>query len=357
MLSFRKNGQSLVEAVVALALFLVVISGSVVVSSRYLDTTIRANDLNEVQIIARESLEAVQSIAYNDWVDMVDGQYGLENQLTGSWEFQGTPDIVKDRYTRTVSVSAVERDIDCQIVGGGGSADEDTKLVTVVIAWGPSMAPMSRAFTQYFTNWKNPTPCISPVFFYAIHGNADVNMQGTTGVVNGDINTGGNINQGSVVVNGNMYDSSPITAPTVDFAAYQAIADHYVSGNYKFKAGTYSGIWYINGNATIDSSVAFNGTIVATGNIRFVGSASTSFNPTGAYPALIAQGNIEGNNAASVAINGIAFASGNMIISSSASVAVYGSLVANGNLEIKNSASLSVTYDPTIPNNPPPYFD
>lgn len=357
MLSFRKNGQSLVEAVVALALFLVVISGSVVVSSRYLDTTIRANDLNEVQIIARETMEAVQSIAYNDWTDMVDGQYGLENQLTGTWEFQGSPDTTKTRYLRSVTVSPVERDGDCQIVATGGSADDDTKLITVVISWGPTMAPMSRSFTQYYTNWKNPTPCLNPTYFYAIHGNSHINMGGATGVVYGDINSGDNVNTGSVLVVGSVTQNSPITIPTVDFAAYEAVADHVISGNYKFNPGVYSGIYYIDGHATIRNGVTINGTIITTGSIKFVNTSSVAITPTSNYPAMVAAGNIEGNNSVSIAINGIMYTEGNVVLNNATSIAIYGSMMADGNVEIKNTASISITYDQSIPDDPPPYFD
>ena len=80
-------------------------------------------------------------------------------------------------------------------------------------------------------------------------------------------------------------------------------------------------------------------------------------NPTSPYPALVAAGNVEGNNSASVAIDGIVYALGNVILSSSASVSVHGSMIADGNFEMKNSSSLSVTYDEDIANNPPPHIE
>ncbi len=352
----HNKGISLIEALVALGLFFVFVAGSATLTFRYLNTSAKAIDLNEVRVIAEQSMEAVQSLAYDDWENqMVDGTYGLDAS-GGSWAFNGASDVV-DKYTRSVNIAPVGRDKDCQIVDGGEANDSDTKLVTVIIAWGTSSQSYLRNFSQYFTNWKDPGPCVSPVFFFAIHGNSDVNMGNTTGVVNGDVNSGSSINSGSVVITGDEVDNSPILAPTVDFAAYLAEADHYVSGNHKFTAGTYSGIWYIDGNATIKSNVTFNGTIVATGNVRFVGATNTVFNPVSPYPALLSQGNIEGNNGSSVAINGIAFALGNVIISSSSNVSVYGSMIADGNFEIKNSASLSVTFNEDIPSNPPPHFE
>ena len=352
----KRSGMSLIEALVALGLFFVFVVGSSVLAMRYLQTSRTAVDLEEVRVIAEQSMEAVQSIAYDDWEnDMVDGVYGLDAS-GGSWALIGTPDMI-GKYTRAVTVSPVERGEDCQIVPSGGSIDSDTKLVTVVISWGTSSQIFIRNFSQYFTNWKDPSSCLNPVFYYAIHGNADVNMQNSNGVVNGDVNSGGNINQGSVVINGNAIDNSPIPAPTVDFAAYLAEADHYIAGNYKFNAGTYSGIWYIDGNVTIKSGVTFNGTIITTGNIKFVNSSSVALNPTSPYPALVAAGNVEGNNSASVAIDGIVYALGNVILSSSASVSVHGSMIADGNFEMKNSSSLSVTYDEDIANNPPPHIE
>ncbi|MFH1142362.1 MAG: hypothetical protein ABIH67_02785 [Candidatus Uhrbacteria bacterium] len=354
-MSVKRQGVSLIEALVALGLLVVFFAGSSVLTFRHLDNSNRVIDLGEVRMLAEQSMEAIQSIAYEDWTQMIDGTYGLSD-VGVTWAFQSNPDVIND-YTRTVTVYPVERDGDCNIVDSGGIEDDDTKLITVSIAWVAASGSQLREFNQYFTNWKNPSGCLNPVFFYAIHGNAHVNMSKTSGVVNGDINSGGEMNQGYVVVNGTINDHSPVLIPMVDFAAYRAEADHYLSGNQIFTTGTYGGIWYVDGNVTIDSGVSFDGTVVATGDIRFINSASVAFNPTGPYPALVTLGNIEGNNSSSIAINGIAFAMGNIILNNAISVAVHGSLIANGNFEIKNGAAFSVTYDQDITQNPPPYFD
>jgi hypothetical protein len=351
----QKKGISLIEALVALGLLILFFAGSSVLTFRHIDNSNRVIDYEEVRTIAEQSMEAIQSVAYEDWLQMVDGTYGLSD-AGATWAFQSNPDVIDD-FTRTVTVAPVERDEDCNIVDGGGVVDDDTRFVTVSVAWVAASGAQLREFSQYFTNWKNPTGCINPVFYFAIHGNSDVNMNNSSGVINGDVNSGSSINQGSVVINGTVTDNSPITIPSVDFNAYQAEADHIISGNHRFGAGTYNGIYYVNGNATIDSAATFNGTIIATGNIRFVNSSSIAINPTSPYPALVAMGNIEGNNSASVAINGVTFALGNIVLSNSASVAIYGSLIAGGNFEIKNSAALSVTYDQDIAQDPPPYFD
>lgn len=358
MLSVRsQRGQSLIEAIVALALFLVVMSGTVIVSARYLDTTVRANDLKEVQVAAKEGMEAVQSIAYSSWADMVDGQYGLDDG-PGSWQFQPSSDLVKNRYTRTVTISPVERDMYCQIVDSGGIDDPDTKLVTTTLAWGPTALPQVRSFVQYFSNWKAPASCPSPVYYFAIHGNSNVSLVNTNGTINGDINAGGTVDPDIMTINGDIYEYSPIPIPLVDFAAYLNIADHVVNGNKKFDTGSYSGIWFVTGNVNMKGSVSFNnGTLIALGNIDFGNVGSASFSPSGAYPALVAGGNINANNASSASINGVAFSNGNIVINSAGSISVYGSLIADGNVEIKNSGSVTVTYDSSLPENPPPYFD
>lgn len=222
----QQKGISLIEALLALGLLVIFLSGSAVLSFRHLDNSNRVIDLEEVRVIAEQSMEAIQSMAYENWDQLADGYYGLDD-VGGSWSLVGSPDLVKD-YTRTIIVTPVERDDDCLIVDSGGEEDDDTKYVTVYIAWTSAMGAKLREFSQYFTNWKNPTGCVHPVYFYAIHGNGNINLQNSNGVVNGDINAGGSVNTGSVVLNGIETSSSSIAIPTVDFASYLGDADHYV---------------------------------------------------------------------------------------------------------------------------------
>lgn len=149
----------MIEVIVSLALFLVLIGGSSLLAFRYLDTFQVAKDLAQTQSITQESFEAVQSIAYDDWSSLQNGDYGLTS-ASGQWQLQASPDTIDDKYTRTVSISSIYRDVNCQIVAQGGTDDPDTKLVTVNVSWPGVGSSKSKSFTQYFTSWNNPTTCL-----------------------------------------------------------------------------------------------------------------------------------------------------------------------------------------------------
>lgn len=155
----KPDGQNLLEALVALAMFLYFLSGTAILAFRHLNTINKTNDLSAVGLIGEESLEAIQSIVYNDWPVLVAGSYGLTS-TSGSWQLQISPDTVSSKYLRTVNISPVRRDIDCNIVSSGGTIDPDMKLVTINIGWQDFNIPRTRSFAQYFTRWDAPTTCV-----------------------------------------------------------------------------------------------------------------------------------------------------------------------------------------------------
>lgn len=154
----KQTGQNLIEVIIALALFLLFAAGFLTLGSRYLNTAQKSRDLREVQLINQESFEALQSVAYRDWSLISDGTYGLD-ESGSQWTLQGTPDIIEDKYTRTILIESVYRDDNCNIVTSGGNSDLDTKKVTVQLAWNVGGAANSQTASRHFTNWKNPSAC------------------------------------------------------------------------------------------------------------------------------------------------------------------------------------------------------
>lgn len=153
------SGQTLLEALLALGLLSVAISGSLLLAFRYLNTSNRVRDLVNIGTVMEEGFEAIESIAYRSWGTLVTGatNYGLV-QSGGVWNVTTTPDIIQGRYTRTVHIAAVYRDTNCNIVAGGGTLDPDTKKITIDVAGSMTPIPFQRSSTKYITNWKNATP-------------------------------------------------------------------------------------------------------------------------------------------------------------------------------------------------------
>ena len=153
-----RPGQNLIELILALALFFIFIAGGLLLTSRYLSTFDRSQDLNKIQPIVSETFEAIQNIAYDNWSGLIDGDHGLTIS-SNKWILQSSPDIIDNKFTRTVTIAPVSRDTSCQIVAIGGTTDPDTKLVTATITRQTDKGPFTQIFSKYYTNWSNPTPC------------------------------------------------------------------------------------------------------------------------------------------------------------------------------------------------------
>jgi len=148
----NKKGQSLAEVVIAMSIFSII---TLVVSTIFLDSLVSLGVSNEevrATVIAQEGLEAARSIRDESWLNLIDGAHGVAN-TGGSWAFSGVNDIV-DIYTRVVTISSVERDVNNNIVATGGQIDPRTKKVTSVVSWTARNALRSVQAVTYLTDWN-----------------------------------------------------------------------------------------------------------------------------------------------------------------------------------------------------------
>jgi Tfp pilus assembly protein PilX len=138
--------------------------------------------------------------------------------------------------------------------------------------------------------------------------------------------------------------------PTVDFSYYESIADHKIYQNQIFTAGTYTGIWYINGNVTVNSGVTINGTIITTGNINMNDNSNINVTATSPYPALIANGNFIFQNTNNITINGLIYVgadmSGNFNLQEAEDINITGVVIVAGNFQLQYSDDVTITYQP-----------
>jgi len=174
--------------------------------------------------------------------------------------------------------------------------------------------------------------------------------------VGGTVNTN---NAEDLVITGQQLQNATFF-PVVDFSYYESIAGHKVYANKSFAAGTYSGIWYVNGNVTFASNVTLNGTIIATGNIDMSNTDHVTVNPDQPYPALVANGNFLFQNSEHMTINGLVFVgadlTGNLLAQNIEDANVFGTVIVAGNFNLQNSEHVTITYNPLILASPPPGF-
>ena len=150
--------------------------------------------------------------------------------------------------------------------------------------------------------------------------------------------------------------------PTVDYTYYynNAPPAQRITGNKTFSAGTYSGIWYITGNVTIQDSVTINGTIVTEDKISSTNKENVTINPTSPNPALIANNDITFKGSENIIINGLIYAgadgSGDFNLKDTKTVNINGTIVAGSDVDLRDSEDVTITYSSSIVTNPPPGF-
>ncbi|MBN1794054.1 MAG: hypothetical protein JW844_03730 [Candidatus Omnitrophica bacterium] len=218
----------------------------------------------------------------------------------------------------------------------------------------------SRTVVQSFVLTPGAPP---EAFNYAIHAGNNINMSNTDGLLEGDVSSGsGSVHMGEIDVDGDIEPSSGVPLPTVDFTGYynDAPSTQRITGDYTFlSGGSYNGVWYITGNATVESWVTINGTIIAEGNIDLGQSSGITIDPVDNYPALISRGNINANQLSSSTIQGLVYAAlnvNNVIMNNLSGVTFLGTIIAGNNLNMNSAEDITCIYDPAIVTNPPPHF-
>lgn len=133
-------------------------------------------------------------------------------------------------------------------------------------------------------------------FQNAIYGGQAYFGSSTSGTVTGDVTAGWNFESaGSVVLNGDVISPhEEAQSPFPDWSYWENVATTVLSGEYTYEfAGTYEGIYYVDGTVIIAGDTTFNGTLVARGGpIVFSGPHQALFTANDPNPALIAMAGI-----------------------------------------------------------------
>ncbi len=147
------RGQSLVELLVAMGVFVLVISSIMFV---VLDAHIanqQGAERSDAVYYAQSGLEAVRSIANRQWGAAVPGTHGLDRS-SGLWELAGAYDS-QTPFTRQVTIAYAARD-SAGDLADTGTIDYDTKKVTAEVIWDfrPGR-PGAVTLTEYLTHWNS----------------------------------------------------------------------------------------------------------------------------------------------------------------------------------------------------------
>ncbi|MFH2063186.1 MAG: LamG-like jellyroll fold domain-containing protein [bacterium] len=151
------RGQSLVEVIVAMAVFAVIGGAVVSVTLGSFSGLARGGEETQARALAQEALEAVRSVRDGAWNDLVHSPAKV-SVVDGIWDLSAADsELIDDRFTRTISVSDVCRDAGGSIVECPGVyTDPHIKTVTVEVSWSP-MFSVTRTVRQegLLSNWSS----------------------------------------------------------------------------------------------------------------------------------------------------------------------------------------------------------
>lgn len=136
-----EDGVGLIEIVIAVFIISVSLFAVIQLSVFALKATADRNDKAKAAVFAQEGMEAVRNIRDGSWTNNIATlTFGATYYLTTSgsqWALTLTnPGVLDGKFTRTIVLDNVSRDINSNIVTAGGTNDAATKKATVTVSWG-----------------------------------------------------------------------------------------------------------------------------------------------------------------------------------------------------------------------------
>ncbi|MDO8435750.1 MAG: hypothetical protein Q7S89_03680 [bacterium] len=138
MLRSSESGQSLLEIVIGIGIFLIIIVAAATALVNEFDVVQTGSSSLSATLRAQEGLEAARSIRDRNWAELTAGAHGLA-LVSDAWTFSGGSDTAFDN-TRTVTVTDV---------------DASTKDVASTITWATTPSrPRTVTYTTRLKNWR-----------------------------------------------------------------------------------------------------------------------------------------------------------------------------------------------------------
>ena len=152
-MSINTSGFSLIEIIIAIAIFSIIIAGGLTGFIPVLNQNRQSNEIIEANRLAEEGLEAVRSIRDRDFNLLSAGNKGI-GVSSNLWNFSGTNDV-SGKFTRQISITAANRDVGGTLINSGGTTDPDTWLIKSLITWNYSIGDTKQfSLETILTNWR-----------------------------------------------------------------------------------------------------------------------------------------------------------------------------------------------------------
>lgn len=143
-----QKGQSLIEVVVAMAIFIMILLGLLSAVTVALSGTLTARDKSLANKYVLGGIEAVRNIRDRSWTELLNKSAtgtGQDNGLAldgdGLWIFQGGSDVPATGFTRVVNLKNM-------------SGADDEIQVRVTVTWRKGAQTLSSSSGTTLTKWK-----------------------------------------------------------------------------------------------------------------------------------------------------------------------------------------------------------
>lgn len=152
----NKRAFSLLEVILASAIFVIFASGAIVAILGGLNLNRLGSEYTIANQYAAEGIEAARSIKNQAFANLVNTMGTGITKTGGVWTFSGANNV-SDKFTRVISIADVYRDASGNIVASGGTLDTSSKKATSTVSWNFSPGKNNSIDSiSYFTNWKAP---------------------------------------------------------------------------------------------------------------------------------------------------------------------------------------------------------
>ncbi len=151
-----RPGISLIELIVGIGIFVTIVTSAVVLVIGSYDTNLRDDDRLKSDMYLQQGIEAVRAMrTYDPESVATNGTYGL-SRAGGYFVFSGSSETL-GKFTRTITVAGLLRNIGCDIVASGGITDPNSKKITVNVSWVQSSGiTASTSAVEYLQDWRKP---------------------------------------------------------------------------------------------------------------------------------------------------------------------------------------------------------
>ncbi|MFH1089111.1 MAG: prepilin-type N-terminal cleavage/methylation domain-containing protein [Candidatus Uhrbacteria bacterium] len=155
--SGNKKGQSLIEVVIAMAIFAVIAGAFMSISLGSFTGLVQGGEKTEAQALAEEGMEAIRSVRDGAWNELVYSPVQVL-VIAGTWEISSSAsELINNKYTRIITVSDVCRDgTDIVATCPASYIDPYLKFVVVTVSWESRPGSINTAEQSGFiSNWDS----------------------------------------------------------------------------------------------------------------------------------------------------------------------------------------------------------